>query len=78
MTTAQVVLTEDEAESLQTLSRNQGKAPEELLHEAVAQFLQRRAPSRLTMLRQARGIWQGREEIPEWNQLRSEWNRDHC
>jgi hypothetical protein len=79
MATAQVVLTEAEAESLETLSRNQGKAPEDLLHEAVAQFLWRHdAHSRLAALRGARGIWRERRDIPELNELRSEWNRNPC
>jgi hypothetical protein len=77
MTTAQVVLSEAEAESLEMLSRDQGKAPEELLHEAISQFLrQRDVQSRLDALKRARGIWQGRDDISDLKELRGEWDRN--
>ncbi len=78
MTTAQVILTEAEAEAeaVQALSQSKGKTQEEILHDAIEQFLtQQKVENRLSALRQARGIWQGRQDLPDYAELRSEWNR---
>ncbi len=76
MTTAQVNLTESEAQAIQALSQSQGKTPEHILHDAIEQFLtQHQAGNRLAALRQARGIWQGRDDVPNAATLRAEWDR---
>ncbi len=76
MATAQVTLTESETQAIQALSQSKGKTQEEILHEAVQQFLaQHKAESRLAALQQARGIWQGRQDLPDLTELRDEWNR---
>lgn len=76
MTTAQVTLTDSEAQAVQALSQSQGKTQEQILHEAIGQFLtQHKAENRLAALRQARGIWQGRQDLPDFTELRNEWNR---
>ncbi len=73
MAIAQVNLTESETQAIQALSQSQGKTQEETLHEAVKQFLARyETESRLAVLRQARGIWQGREDLPDVAELRNE------
>lgn len=75
MTRAQVILTESEAQAVQALSQSKGKTQEEILHEAIEQFLaQHKVENRLTALRQARGIWHGRQDLPDL-ELRNEWNR---
>lgn len=76
MATAQVTLTESENQAIQALSQSNGKTQDEILHEAIEQFLaQHRTESRLAALRQARGIWQEREDLPNFAELRNEWNR---
>ena len=76
MTTAQVTLTESEAQAVQALSQSQGKTQEQILHEAIEQFLtQHRVENRLAALRQARGIWRGRHDLPDFTELRNELNR---
>ena len=76
MTTAQITLTETESQALQALSRLKGKTQEELLHEAVDHILaQHKTQDRLTALRQARGIWKEREDIPTVEELQREWDR---
>ena len=76
MTTAQVTLTESEVQAVQALSQSKGKTQEEILHDAIEQFLvQHKVENRLTALRQARGIWQGRQDLPDYTELRNEWNR---
>ena len=76
MTTALVTLTDEESQQLQTLSQIKGVAPEVLLHEAVESYLGRhKTDDRLVSLRQARGIWSERQDLPELTELRREWDR---
>ena len=76
MTTATIALSESENLAIQNLSRCQGKTEGEILHEAVEQFLiQHRLENRLAALRQARGIWHERDDLPNLAELRNEWNR---
>ncbi len=76
MTTAQVTLTDEESQTLQTLSQLKGVAPEVLLHEAVESYLGRhKSGHRLAALRQARGIWSQRDDLPPLTELRREWER---
>jgi hypothetical protein len=76
MTTAQVMLTNDEAELLQSLSQQTGKSQDELLHEAVESFLGAAvAKDRQALLRQARGIWKERQDLPKLQDLRNELDR---
>ena len=76
MTTAQVTLSDEESDALQTLSRIKGVDPEVLLHEAVDSYLGHNKPGhRLTVLRSARGIWSERHDLPNLAELRREWDR---
>lgn len=76
MATAQVTLTDEESQALQTLSQIKGVAPEVLLHEAVESYLgHHKSGPRLAALRQARGIWSQREDLPDLTELRREWDR---
>lgn len=76
MATAQVTLTESENQAIQALSQSKGKTQDEILHEAIEQFLAKhKAESRLIALRQARGIWQERQDLPNLTELRNEWDR---
>ena len=76
MTTAQVTLSESESQAIQALSQSKGKTQEEIVHEAIVQFLlQHQVGNRLAALRQARGIWQERRDLPDFAELRNEWNR---
>ena len=72
--TTQITLSETESQILASLSESRGVTPEEILHQAIEQFLaQQQTKSRLAALRQARGIWRDREDAPDVAALRSEW-----
>ena len=76
MTTAQVTLTDEESQALQTLSQIKGVAPEVLLHEAVEFYLGHHpTENRLWALRQGRGLWSQRDDLPALMDLRQEWDR---
>lgn len=76
MTTAQITLTDEESQTLQALSQLKGVSREVLLHEAVESYLGRhQSGPRLLALRQGRGLWSQRDDLPTLTELRSEWAR---
>ena len=76
MLTAQITLSNSEEEALQAMTQTTGKTQETLLHEAVRQFLGPTPPeNRLSLLRQARGMWKDRTDLPDFRALRAEMDR---
>lgn len=76
MTTAQVALSDEESDALQTLSRIKGVAPEVLLHEAVESYLGlHETGPRLVVICSARGIWSEHRDLLPLTELRREWGR---
>jgi hypothetical protein len=76
MTTAQIALTDTEDRSLTEIAAQTGKTRDELLREAVSQYLGRfRLPDRLKLLRQGRGLWKDRDDLPSLEALRGEMDR---
>lgn len=74
--TARIDLTDAESEMLREIAERTGKTSEQLLREVVAQFLMRSTPrDRLAALRQARGMWKDRDDLPRLEDLRAEFNR---
>ena len=74
--TTQITLNETESQIIASLSESRGVTQEEILHQAIEQFLaQHQSQSRLAALRQARGIWRDREDVPDVAALRNEWER---
>jgi hypothetical protein len=71
-----ITLTEQEQLSLRAIAQQTGKTPEELLHEAIAQFLaQFQQTRRRALLQQARGMWRDRTDLPSLATLRREFDR---
>jgi len=81
MTTAQINLTDSQADALQKLARRTGKTEDELLQEAVNKLIgeidktEAKQQKRLESLRRAKGIWKDRDDLPDFEKLRVEWNR---
>ncbi|MCX8038563.1 MAG: CopG family transcriptional regulator [Candidatus Sumerlaeia bacterium] len=76
MAMAKVALTEQEQKALEAVARQLGRTPEELVHDAVKQLIaQHQREDRLALLRQARGMWKDRSDIPSFSDLRREWDR---
>ena len=76
MAIAGLHLTEQEQTALETMAQHLGKTPEELVHDAVKQFIaQFQSEDRLSLLRQARGMWKDRTDLPSLTDLRREWDR---
>ncbi|MBI1297965.1 CopG family transcriptional regulator [bacterium] len=79
MATTQIHLTEMESKALEEIAHQVGKTEEELLHEVVQNFIstskQRALAERRERLRQAQGMWRGREDLPDVQELRRESDR---
>ena len=76
MAIAGLHLTEQEQTALETMAQRAGKTPDELVHDAIKQLIaQFQSEDRLRLLRQARGMWKDRTDLPALTDLRREWDR---
>ena len=76
MAIAALHLTEQEQTALAAIAQRMGKTPDEVVHDAVKQWIaQFQAEDRLSLLRQARGMWKDRTDLPALTDLRREWDR---
>ena len=77
MIRTQIYLTNEEMSELKALSYRTGKRQSELIRKAVDEFLvKRNQTSRQQVLNNVAGIWQDRDDLPEFNELRNEWDRN--
>src|SRR6476620_8191115 len=74
--TTQVDLDERSSAALDAIARETGKTPDQLIHEAVEDLIRRHQPfDRRDLLRQARGMWKDRGDLPDFDLIRSELDR---
>ena len=61
---------------MQALALRSGRSQIALIREAIDAFLQQHQPQgRLARLRQGRGLWAARSDLPDWSALRGELDR---
>ena len=76
MVRTQIYLTEKERDALRNLVRQTGKKQSELIRRAIDDFIDRFQPrDRVALLQQGRGMWQGRDDLPDFRALRRELDR---
>jgi predicted DNA-binding protein len=76
MIRTQIYLTEEERSALNTLSLQVGKKQDELVREAVDNLISRYSQSRSQeVLDRVAGIWKDRDDLPDFENLRKEWDR---
>lgn len=69
-------LTEEERTGLREIARRTGRTEGELIHEAVSRLISGfQIENRLALMRQAKGIWKDRNDLPAFEDLRREWDR---
>jgi predicted DNA-binding protein len=77
MVRTQIYLTERQRDELAALAEASGKKQSELIREAVDQLIDQAGSSRRdTVLREAAGIWKDRTDLPDFEVLRADWDRN--
>ena len=70
-------LREQERDALREISIQSGRKQSELIREAIDFFISRVSKTRRqTILDQASGMWKDRKDLPDFSDLRLEWDRD--
>lgn len=76
MLRTQIYLTEKQRTQLAGIAKKTGKKQSELIREAIDRLVDETDQSRRDLvLREAAGIWKDRADLPDFNVLRSEWDR---
>jgi len=75
MAEIEVNLTENEQRALREIAIRTGKSEDELIHDAVDNLIRQRSLSSNCGMLQARGIWKDREDLPDFEKIRREWDR---
>jgi hypothetical protein len=76
MVRTQIYLTVRQRNELAAISRSAGKKQSILIREAVDRFIDQAGRQRRDLvLRNAAGIWKGRKDLPDFEVLRSAWDR---
>lgn len=77
MAAIELKISEQSRRALNQIARVTGKSEDDLVNEAVEQFVAKFPNGdRLTALRAAKGIWKDRNDLPSLDMLRRESNRD--
>ena len=76
MVRTQIYLTEHQRSELSAIATSRGKRQSEVIREAIDQLLERISRNRRqAVLREAAGIWKDRPDLPDFDELRAEWER---
>ncbi len=76
MVRTQVYLTEEEREALRRLAEAQGTSQSALIREAVDRLIEEStADYEDEVLDETFGLWADREDLPDFQKLRREWDR---
>jgi len=77
MVRTQIYLTEEERCGLTALAASTGKNQAQLIREAVDRFIELTSGSRRkSILNSAAGMWQDRDDLPDFHAARRTWDRN--
>ena len=77
MVRTQIYLTERQRDELAAIAKTVGKKQSELIREAVDRLIDQAGRSRReAVLREAAGIWKDRTDLPDFEAMRAEWDRN--
>jgi hypothetical protein len=76
MLKTEIDFTEQEINALQNISLQTGKSQEQLIREAVDHFIAEfQNKDRKSIMQRAKGMWKDRQDLPNPEDLRREWDR---
>ena len=76
MVRTQIYLTDRQRIELSAISKTLGKKQSELIREAVDNLIDQAGHIRReVVLRKAAGIWKDRTDLPNFSEIRTEWDR---
>ena len=75
MAEIEVNLTENEERALREIALRTGKTEGELIRGAVEKLIKQGLPGGNSGMLQARGMWRDRDDLPDFEKLRREWDR---
>ena len=76
MRRTQIYLTEEEQKAVKTIADRLGQSQSEVIRKAVDRYIeQHRDGNILELLRQGRGIWSNRDDLPDFEGLRRTFDR---
>jgi hypothetical protein len=76
MERTQIYLTARERKALRALAKRLGQSQSALIRSAVDRYVEHyQEGNRLSLLRQARGVWADRTDLPDFRQVRTELDR---
>jgi hypothetical protein len=77
MERTQIYLTQRQRKELAALAKISGKKQSELIREAVDRLIDQEGRGRReTVLRETAGIWKSRTDLPDFEAVRADWDRD--
>lgn len=76
MKRTQIYLTEEEQLELNNLSKKKGTSKSALIREAVDEYLAKYSEERRQeVIERVAGMWKDRDDLPDFEELRKEWDR---
>jgi len=76
MVRTQIYLTKRQRNELAAIAKTTGKKQSELIREAIDRLIDQGGRSRRkAVLRMAAGIWKDRTDLPDFREVRAEWDR---
>ena len=76
MIRTQIYLTEHQRNELAAIAKSFGKKQSELIREAIDKLIKQAGKSHREMvLHESAGMWKNRTDLPDFDSIRSEWDR---
>ena len=76
MIRTQIYLTEHQRNELAIIGKSFGKKQSELIREAIDKLIEQAGKSHREMvLHESAGMWKNRTDLPDFDSIRSEWDR---